>query len=528
MRGLLQKAAEIRNISDNRDRNQETDSVKEEIYSEIDRIISKLHAETVSFSTDFSVIKKDSVIPLIVIIGSLIVLLGGGLFFLSFYNSREKTMLTTRSRVLSAESKILAAVKAESEEQLEIRDQRIQSIQNQLHTAIQDRDKLREDSERTLQAREEELRKAMEDALESERAKLVEQGLSGEDIQKRIMETSSRLEAQNQAKLDEFRTQYEKELEEKELAMSRQIDEYQESLEQSLGEQNRLQDLIKQREEEMLREFRGQSAALEDQRESVLTRLKQIQDVNSKEQIVFAQLLASYGSIEKRIENSEYEAAMAEIGNLENFLKQDSVSRLPGVKARIPVENFIINTLRESISMEKTIEEIFPQEKAGLYGDIRKLESRLTNQSAELQAQEELILQADREQKERNVLILKVADLQNEYSSYINRVPESEQPDQEQILDLLAAKVLFKQIVLTESVKSQYPDLLDQLELYLSIFGDNQKEDGRSAAINEINYLLESLIDESGSSATYRPWTEQSSSRNDFEIFLDNLNKLLD
>ena len=92
-------------------------------------------------------------------------------------------MFTTRNRVLSAESKILAAVKAESEEQPEIRDQRIQSVQQQLNTAIEDRNKLREDTERTLQAREEELRKAMADALESEKAKLVEQGLSGEDIQ---------------------------------------------------------------------------------------------------------------------------------------------------------------------------------------------------------------------------------------------------------------------------------------------------------------------------------------------------------
>jgi len=429
--------------------------------------------------------------------------------------------------VLSAESKILAAVKAESEEQLEIRDQRIQSVQQQLNTAIEDRNKLREDTERTLQAREEELRKAMADALESEKAKLVEQGLSGEDILKRITETSSRLEAENQAKLNEFRTRYERELEEKELSLSRQIDEYQKNLEQSVSEQNRLQEMIKQREEEMLREFGEKSAALEDQRESVLTRLKEIENVSSKEQIVFAQLLASYGSIEKRIENREYETAMAEIDNLENFLKEDSVSVLPRIRARIPVENFIIITLRESISMEKIFEEVYPQERAGLYGDIRKLESRLTNQSAELQAQEELILQADREQKERNALILKVTDLQNAYSSYRNTVPESEKPDREQVLDLLAAKVLFKQIALKESVTSQYPDLLDKLELYLSIFGENKKEDGRSAAISEINQILESLTDESGFRATYKPWTDQSSSREDFELFFYNLNKLL-
>ncbi len=106
----------------------------------------------------------------------------------------------------------------------------------------------------------------------------------------------------------------------------------------------------------------------------------------------------------------------------------------------------------------------------------------------------------------------------------MNTARESGRPDQEQILDLLAAKVLLKQILSAESVKSQYPDMLDQLELFLSIYGDTQKEYGRSDAINEINHLLEYLTDESGSSG---PWTEKSSSRIDFEIFLDNLKKLL-
>jgi len=58
MSGLLQRAAAIRKIFDSRPRNLEKDSAKEEIYSEIDRIIGQLHAETVSFSTDFSVIRK--------------------------------------------------------------------------------------------------------------------------------------------------------------------------------------------------------------------------------------------------------------------------------------------------------------------------------------------------------------------------------------------------------------------------------------------------------------------------------------
>ena len=518
MKGLLQRADRRRKTRGNRSNTREIDPVKVEIYSEIDRMVDKLHAEAAAVSTEFSVIKNDSVIPLMVIIGSIIVLFGGGLFFLSFYNSKEKTILTTQNRFLSAESKILAAVKAESEEQLEIRDQRIQSIQTQLSTAIQDRNQLKADTERTMNAREEELKKAMKDTLETEKAKLMEQGLSSEDIQKRITETSNRLEAENQVKLDEFRTIYEKELKEKELAMSQQIDEYQRNLDQSLSEQNRLQDLIEQREEQMLMELREQSAVLEDQKESVLSQLREVEDVSAKEHLVSSQILESYRSIENKIAKSEYEDALAEIANLENFLKQDSVLELSGIKERLPVENFVIATLRNSISMGKTIKEVFPREKADLNADINKLESRILSQN-------QLILKADLEQKDRNDLILDVSELQKEYSAYMSSLPENTEPDQDEIIDLLGTKVILKQIVSTEPVKSQYPELLDQLELYFSTFGDNQKEKGRTGAFDEINSLISSLKDNSGTAD--RPWEAQSSSTDDFRIFLDNLTKLL-
>ena len=170
--------------------------------------------------------------------------------------------------------------------------------------------------------------------------------------------------------------------------------------------------------------------------------------------------------------------------------------------------------------MEKTIKNVYPQEKEGLFADIRKLESRILSQ-------DQLILKADQEQKYRNDLILEVSELQKEYSAYMSSLPGNIEPDQDEIIDLLGTKVILKQIVSTEPIKSQYPELLDQLELYFSTFGDNQKEEGRSGAINEINSLLESLIDTSGSSASDKPWTSQSTNREDFTQLLDNLNELL-
>ncbi len=481
MKGLLQRARNKLSTADNKPDIQETDSIKAEIYSEIDQIVDKLHAETVAVSADFSVLKKDSVIPLVVIISSIIILTGGSLFFLTFYNSKEKTILTTRNRVLSTESKVLAAVKAESEEQLEIRDQRIQSIQTRLNIAVQDRNRLKEDAEQILNTREEELRKAMAETLEAERAKLAGQGLSSEDIQKKIEETSNRLEAENQSEMNDFKEQYEQELAEKELAMSIKIEEYQKNLEQSQSEQTLLQEQIAQRKKELRKDFDSQSTALENQKKLVLGQLEEIENVSARERLVSSQILESYKSIENKIEKSEYEDALAEIVNLENFLKQDSVLDLPVIERRLPAENFIITTLRDSISMKKTIKEDFPREKAELNTDIEDLEKRISTAAATIRSREEQIILAEREHQALNNFLVKVETLKEDDCS------------QEQILDLLATKVLLKQVLSTEAIKSQYPELLDQIELYFDIFGDNQKKEGRTAVLNEINKILESV-----------------------------------
>ncbi|MCK5202093.1 MAG: hypothetical protein KAR21_27260, partial [Spirochaetales bacterium] len=317
--------------------------------------------------------------------------------------------------------------------------------------------------------------------LEAERAKLAGQGLSSEDIQKKIEETSNRLEAENQSAMNDFKEQYEQELVEKELAMSIKIEEYQKNLEQSQSEQTLLQEQIAQREKELRKDFDNQSTALENQSKLVLSQLEEIENVSAKERLVSSRILESYKSIENKIEKNEYEDALAEIVNLENFLKQDSVLDLPGIERRLPAENFIITTLRDSISMKKTIKEDFPREKAELNIDIEDLERRISTAAATIRSREEQIILAEREHRALNNFLVKVETLKEDDSS------------QEQILDLLATKVLLKQVLSTEPVKSQYPELLDQIELYFDIFGDTQKKEGRTAILNEINNILESM-----------------------------------
>jgi len=524
MSGLPKQALKKKKTSTSGSDAQISDSIKNEVDMEINLIVDKLHTETALLSSDFPVIKNDRIIPLFVVIISFLTLIGGGLFFLTFYNSKEQSLLTSRKTVLSAESKILEAVKAKSRKQISMRDQQIQSIQTQLSTAIRDKDNLKADTERTLVKREEELRKAMESALEAERAKLIEQGLSSEDVQKQISEKSQQLEADNKAQLESLRKQYELELAQKESAMTKQIDEYQKSLQQTQSEQDKLQALMKQKEEEMLLGFNKKSTALENEKNSISARLEDLETVNRNEQLIFSQILASYIKIEKQIQSSKYASANAEIDKLENYIKQKSIPELPGVMAKVPEENFVIKTLREYIKMKRTLEE-FRRERAGLYSSISSLKATVSNQDNQLNAQKVTITQLETEKKKRETLLHLVTDLQTRYRSYSSKTPKSDKEGEDQILDLLGTKVLLKEIVSTDPVKSRYPAMADQLDSYFNTYGETLKKEGRKAEISDVNTVLVSLIQHTTPGDT--TIADQKKNNEGFVLFLDNLSKLL-
>lgn len=509
MKGLLQKAAGKVGSSQ-----QKEDPVKDEIYAEIDGMVMDLHAETVSVSSDFSASRNDKIIPLLVVFGSIAVLIAGSLFFLDFYNTREKSITTVPNQVITAEGKILAAVKAQSEEQIQAREKEIQSIQGQLSRVVEDRNKLKSETARILMNKEKQLRKTMEDTLAAERAKLAKQGLTDEEIKRRITETTKKLEESNSLEMNNLKKQYEQELAEKENLMSKQIEEYQQKLAQSMSNQNRLEELIKRKEAELAKEFSEKSAALEDQKDQVLKQLQEVQNTNTREELVFSQILSSYKRIQQKMTSGEYGGALTEIASLEDFLKQDMVAGLPGIKSRVEMENFVITTLKTSIDMEQTIKEVFPREKAVLNSRIRKLEGKITEQNKEL-----LTVEAERKRKER--ISARLAVLTTILSASLKQSPVGN--SQDQVIDLLTVKVLLQQIVSTEPVKSEHPELEEEMGTFFNSFSNELEQEGRAAAVKEISSLLDYLGQDSSKGATAPP----SGIGADMVQFLDKLRKLI-
>ena len=509
MKGLLNKAAGKVGASNNRE-----DLIKDEIYTEIEGMVKKLHAETVSVSSDFSASKNDRIIPLLVVIGSIAVLIAGSLFFLYFYNSKEKNITTVPSQVLTAEGKILAAVKAQSDEQIQAREKEIQSIQGQLNKVVEDRNKLKSETAKILRDKEKQLRKAMEDTLAAERAKLTEQGLTDEEITKRIEETARKMEETNSLEMNNLKRQYEQEIAEKEDALSKQIEEYRQKLAQSMRSQNDLEELIKKKEAELAKEFSEKSAALEDQKDLVLKKLQEIQNTKTREELVFSQIFSSYKRIQQKMASGKNGEALTEIDSLKDFLKQDSVANLPGIKSRLEIENFVIDALKTSIDMNRTIKETFPRERAALNTKIRRLEGKITEQHNEL-----LVAEAERKRKES--ITARLAALKDALSASSKQ--STVENSQDQVIDLLAVKVLLQQIVSTEPVKSEYPELENEMEIFFTNYSRALRREGRVSTVKELVSLLDYLTESSSSGISSPP----SGIGADMVQFLDKLRKLL-
>jgi hypothetical protein len=101
---------------------------------------------------------------------------------------------------------------------------------------------------------------------------------------------------------------------------------------------------------------------------------------------------------------------------------------------------------------------------------------------------------------------------------------------QEELLTLLQAKLLMKQILNSESVKSEYPELYEQVEEYFTAFGEEKKKEGKYSTIQDITAFFNIL-----SNSETDPNTEQPLNVGNTDIektlyseFLEELKSLIE
>jgi hypothetical protein len=171
MRGLYQRALQIhkqypqlrlvRRGETQAARSEEADGFspeeKQRFEEQIDELINQNRLAVTPESLTYTPQRHGVVLPLVtnLVIGAVVAVALGAAFF--WYNRQEQSIATGETVLLTAESKLIAALRQESEAQLKQKDQAILDIQGRLSTIDQERQVLRTGVQAALSAKEQEL-----------------------------------------------------------------------------------------------------------------------------------------------------------------------------------------------------------------------------------------------------------------------------------------------------------------------------------------------------------------------------------
>jgi hypothetical protein len=585
---------------------------------QMDELLSENRLVVTPETMNYTPRRRGVALPLVtnLIIGVVVALALGAAFY--WYNRQEQSIATGETVLLTAESKLIAALREESEAQLKQKDQAILDIQGRLSAIDRERQELRTGVQAALSAKEQELRGQFERRLEDERRRLQGQGVSPEEIQRRLAETEAALRRDNEATLAAARRQAEGELAVREAAITEQASQYQRELEQARAERTLAQGESERREAEMRRELAAREQELTTDRAKVNEELTALRRQQEQERLLLDQLLTGYDRVNLSLQQGNYEQALAGLASQRAFFDDRSVSSLPAVQKRRSIEFFLIDSLEELIRSRQNrasadttallqsssligavaervrrgqeLEQAGQAQAAGeAYRDalaqipavregFTRLEAMRSAEEEQGQAQERerarrewgallrqgnvffeggsfreslqryqqalallledealsrrvtenirdagyrLLAAGDQErlnrlatvekqrdealsrldrlaaaEQGRGAALARLRELRSQYQAYAALQPASSASELESpqsLSTLLQAKILVRQILDTEPVRSRYPELNATMERYFAALAAQKETDGRRAALQELDTLLARL-----------------------------------
>jgi chromosome segregation ATPase len=533
-----------------------------EIIGEINEVLEKNRIEIKPDTFAFTPKKRGSLIPLLINGGALVILAASAFFLLAFFNREERSLIRDSATVLTAEGKLIEALRKESEQQLNEKDRQITDIRTRLEDLRRQAETAKLDTEAKIREREDQLRAELEAQLESERQKLQGEGLTAVAINDQLSNLEQRLISENESRLAEFRSQSEAELAEKETELAALEEQYRQSLIRFQQERSALQQQFSQREAELRAQLAQQAAEAESAQAEIADQLAELREQRRREQLVYDQILSSYGRVQDALESGQYDAALRGLSNLESYLSQSSIASLPAIQDRIPTERFLIASLRNLIEARRAPaplaaaqpREAVPSEDSSaalnrLQAELDRTRASLSQQTRELNQLRSTLDQRTRElsqarstigqqsrqisgyeasQREIAALRQEVSTLRRRYNS-LSSSGASARVSQAKVLELVDTKLQVREVLSSEPVKSQYPELYDAMEDYFETYGKVQLQSGQEVALQDANAVLDDLLGSGSADLSAMKKSYAASADGDpFARFLQKLEALLE
>lgn len=359
MNGLLMKAQSlrasrhIRLLGPEELRADEDKSIsaeeREKILAQIEDAVGRTRMKITPETFLFKARKKGSVLPIVVNAAAIVVLVAGVSVAVLLSRRSEQTIIAGPVTLLTAEGKMVAALKEQSRQQLEGKDKEIASIRERLAGIDQERARIKQEADASVLQREQELQDTLNQSLAAQRAKLASSGLSEEAVARRIGDFEAKSRATVDAQLASFRTQSEADRAEKERTIEKLQAEYQQTLASAQADRTRAQVEAARRQSELEAGSRQKQVALEQDKAAALAELEKLRQQQGKEQLVLDQFLSYYQKARDQIQAAQPAAARQVLADFRQYLDQPDLATLPGIARRRPVELFLIDSLDQLI-----------------------------------------------------------------------------------------------------------------------------------------------------------------------------------
>ncbi|HAK45936.1 MAG TPA: hypothetical protein DCO79_08475 [Spirochaeta sp.] len=558
----------------------------EVILNELDEIVIRKKIKIDKNTFAFKPLKNDRRFPVLVNFIILFLVFSGIFLFARISGMKEASITSDSGDFLSTEGRLIEKLKMESEAELSAKDDEIAETVKKLDEINKERNLLKLEMDTRIQQREDELQKELSIVLETERSKMQKQGFTSVDIEEQLKQMELDKGREYEQLLASFVITTEEEMEQKDDNLIRIRTEYETLLRTKESEQLALQNELGIREEELLRQIQLQTLereAAELSESNVSEDFAALTKQKEEEQLIRSQVQTFYRQIEIALKNTDYTAALLKLTTLEEFVTRDSVASLPAVKDSIQIDLFIIKSLtqlirnkdiptdnsevlltgvsgtiaaadellkagdtdgatslyleafskipvlRSSYDKLKIInDQTYTEDRQLLIRQIEQTEEQLRTARQEIDRYRAEIAGFNKTEEQLQELIDSRGDLikrieRAKTAAEQNISNTAEASSQEDLLALLQAKLLMKQILNSESVTTEYPDLYENVENYFAAFAEEKRFEGEYTTLRDVIAFITIL-----SSSDIAPDIGVSQNKENYQLIQVLYSELLD
>ncbi len=323
-----------------------------EISEQIAEIVENNRIPITEDLFDFKPKKRGVLFPVMINVLAVAVVVGV-FFFADWYTEQKKETLSVEAQsYMSAEGRLIAAIRRESEARLEEKDQEIAGIREQLQSLDEQRNQIQNQMEQEIAEREAELRQSLQQQLSLERSRLEALGRSEAEIERELEELEAEVRLEQEGRIAAYREQMQEEIAEKERELEETKAMTEQLLEQARSERENLAERAALREEELKARYEEEQRRLEARTSEAEDEIEELTTARRQEMLISDNIIGTYDVVERQLASDEFEAAEEALANLRQILLDPTVDQLPVVSRRREADLFVIDALERLVEMQ--------------------------------------------------------------------------------------------------------------------------------------------------------------------------------